>query len=684
MDRLVRKAGAPVRFLFQLILPRRPRVFLKRCGLIVTLCVLAVLAKSGASVSAGDEWQPISPDELKMTSDPKAPGAPAIYLYRQVDRNDTARAGSEYNYVRIKILTEDGRKYGNVEIPFEKERYRVDGIRARTIRPDGSIVNFDGKVYENTIVKSKTIKYLAKTFTMPEAGVGSIVEYHFMYNFEDNYIFNSHWILSEELFTRHAQFTMKPYSRDTWVVRWNAPAGLPEGTQPAKEGPDHIIRMTSDNIPAFQTEDFMPPENELKFRVDFIYNEERPEMDPTRYWTKFGKKENDKAESFASKRKGVEQAVAQIVSPGDTPEAKLRKIYARTQQLRNIDYEPQRTEQEQKRDKIKDPSNAEEVLKFGYGDGRNITWTFLALAKAAGFDAVPCVVASRDQYYFRKERLNSQELNSAVVLVQLAGKDIYLEPGTAFTPYGLLPWSETGVQGLRLDKDGGKWIITTIPDSDASRIERKAQMKLADDGSLEGTVKLTFTGLAAQARRLEERKEDVTERKKYLEDELKEAIPAGSEVELKSAPDWSSSETPLEGEFHVSVPGWLSAAGRKALLPVGLFSAPEKHLFEHADRVYPVCYRYTFKKVDDVQVELPAGWKTDQLPKPFDRDAKAAEFKWSVQNDANGLHLRRELRSDVLLIQRDLYPVLRGFYQTVRTEDDQQIVLMPAGTSATR
>jgi hypothetical protein len=664
--------------------PWRPLVSIQRCGLILTLCLVAVLSRPTSSVNAGEDWQPISPDDLKMTSEPKAPGAPAIYLYRQVDRNDSGKAGSEFNYVRIKILTEEGRKYGNVEIPFAKGRYDVAGIRARTIRPDGSIVNFDGKIYENTIVKSKTNKYLAKTFTMPEASVGSIVEYHYTLNFEDNFVFDSHWILSEESFTRHAQFTMRPYARDTWRVRWNAPAGLPAGTQQAKEGPDHIIRMTSDSIPAFLTEDFMPPENELKLRVDFIYTDEIQEMDMNKFWANFGKKQNDRAEGFVGKRKAMEQAVAQVVSQSDTPEVKLRKIYARTQQLRNLSYQTALTEQEGKRDKIKIPSNVEEVLKEGYGYDWQIAWTFLALARAAGFDAVPCLVASRNQYFFTKERLNSSELNSSVVLVQLAGHGVYLNPGAAFTPYGLLPWAQTSVQGLKLDKDGGKWILTTIPESDASRIERKAQMKLAEDGTLEGTVKLTFTGLVAQSRRLEERNEDATERKKYLEDELKEAIPSGSEVELKSSPDWTGIETPLEAEFEVKVPGWLSAAGRKALLPAGLFSAPEKHMFEHAERVYPVYFRYSFKKIDDVQIELPTGWKVADLPKPFDRDAKAAEFKWSVQSDGNVLKLYREIRSDIVIIPKDLYPVLRGFYQTVRTEDDQQIVLIPAGTSANR
>ncbi len=45
--------------------------------------------------------------------------------------------------------------------------------------------------------------------------------------------------------------------------------GLPPGSE-VKQGADGIIRMAATNIPAFQTEDFMPPANEVKSRVDFI------------------------------------------------------------------------------------------------------------------------------------------------------------------------------------------------------------------------------------------------------------------------------------------------------------------------------------------------------------------------------------------------------------------------------
>ncbi len=648
---------------------------------LVTL-LLSTLFSAGAR--AGDEWLPIDPAELKMTSEPLAPGAPAIYLYRQVDRNDKAIGSTEHDYLRIKILTEEGRKYANIEIPFFKGSYRVSGIHARTIRPDGTIVNFDGKVYENTIVKSKTEKYLAKTFSMPEATVGSIVEYSYDKDFEENFLFTSRWILSEELFTKHAKFSLKPYTEYPWRVMWISPAGLPKDTVPAKQEPNHLIWMEANNIPAFQTEDHMPPENELKFRVNFIYNEGEPEMNPDRYWANFGKKQNGYVEEFVNKRKAMEQAVAQIVSPSDPPMAKLQKIYARTQQVRNLSYEVSKTEQEQKRDKLKEGSNVEVLWKNQYGSGWDITWLFLGLARAAGFEAYGCRVSGRSEYFFSKGRLNSAELDSNVVLVKVDGKELYLDPGAAFTPFGLLPWMETGVIGLKLDKEGGKWITTSLPDSDASRIERKGDLKLTEDGSLEGKLTVTWTGLEGMWRRIDQRNEDETSRKKFLEDDVKESIALGSDVELVKQPDWKSSETALTAEFTLKVPGFATAAGRKVLLPASLFSASEKHLFEHAERVYPIYFAYPFKKIDNITIDLPIGWKTTTLPQPVDLDLKGAEFKLNVEDQKGLLHIQRELRIDVMIAPKDLYPSIRGFYQRVRTEDDQQIMVLPGAASASQ
>jgi hypothetical protein len=539
---------------------------------------------------------------------------------------------------------------------------------------------FDGKIYDKEIVKSRSLKYLAKTFTLSDVQPGCIIEYHYMVDFKEGYVYDSRWILSEELFTKSAKFTLKP-SMD-FALQWSWPNGLPEGSKPPVNENNKIIHLEAQDILAFQIEDDMPPENAMKYRVDFIYSDDTLETDPNRFWKKRDKKLYEKVESFVNKRKAMEEAVAQTVAPGDSPETKLRKLYARVQQLRNTSYEVQKTAQEEKRAKEKGIGSVEDVWKQGYGTGEQITWLFLGLARAAGLEAYPVYVATRDDHFFFRNLMKASDLNTNVVLVKLNGKDLYLDPGTAFTPFGLLPWSESAVPGLKLDKDGGTWVTTSMAESSESRIERKANFKVTQDGSLEGKLTVTYTGLEALDRRIEERNEDDTARKKFLEDEVRQVVPATIDVDLTNKPEWNSSSPALVAEFDLKVPGWVSGAGRRALLPVGIFSAGEKHVYEHTTRVHPLYFHYLSEKSDDISIDLPLDWRVSDIPKPQTTDAKLLVYTNDVENKNGTLHLQRRLRSDLLSLDQKYYPALRNFYQAVRTSDDQQIVLQPGSAAA--
>src|SRR5436305_11018147 len=130
----------------------------------------SLLAMSGAfpPFVQAVSFQPVSQDELKMISEPKAAGAPAIILFRQVDRDDRGRTAHEDVYFRIKILAEEGRKYADIEIPFYKDQGTIVNLHARSIRPDGSITDFSGKAFDKSIAKARGLKYMAKTFTLPD------------------------------------------------------------------------------------------------------------------------------------------------------------------------------------------------------------------------------------------------------------------------------------------------------------------------------------------------------------------------------------------------------------------------------------------------------------------------------------------------------------------------------------
>ena len=60
-----------------------------------------------------------------------------------------------------------------MEIPFSNGNEDVHSAKARTIRPDGTIDNFEGKPIDKMIVWAKGIKYMAKVVVLPDAQVAA-------------------------------------------------------------------------------------------------------------------------------------------------------------------------------------------------------------------------------------------------------------------------------------------------------------------------------------------------------------------------------------------------------------------------------------------------------------------------------------------------------------------------------
>jgi hypothetical protein len=67
-------------------------------------------------------------------------------------------------------------------------------------------------------VKVRGLKYVAKTFTLPDAQVGRIIEYRYI-SWTQYMVYDSRWILSEDLFTKDAKFSLKKTSKGRGKIR---------------------------------------------------------------------------------------------------------------------------------------------------------------------------------------------------------------------------------------------------------------------------------------------------------------------------------------------------------------------------------------------------------------------------------------------------------------------------------
>jgi hypothetical protein len=159
------------------------------------------------------------------------------------------------------------------------------------------------------------------------------------------------------------------------------------------------------------------------------------------------------------------------------------------------------------------------------------------------------------------------------------------------------------------------------------------------------------------------------------------AVP--SEITLINQPDWSGTDVPLVAEFDLKMPGWAATAGHHVLIPVGLFGAQEKHLFDAAERVHAIYIPYPYTESDDIEISLPPNWKISSLPAGWTDAGKVVGYGFAAKNDNGRLHLSRSLTWNFILLDSKYYPALRRYIQRIKTTDDEQVLLETPGRSTT-
>jgi hypothetical protein len=626
---------------------------------------------------AGDEWQPISREDLALKDNPPSPGAHAMILYREDVIN--AKAAWDDEYMRIKIFTAEGVKsLADISLPFNPDQGHIEYVRARTIQPDGRIENFDGKVFEKTIVKASGVKVLAKTFSLPDVKPGCIIEYKYRTQRDAHYVWSIGWTVQEDYFTRLGRFSIIPDTDYGVPPLYYRVFGLPN--QAPKRQPDGSLTLEVRDLKGLDIEDFMPPDEALRARVSFFYKDiSAPANETTeQFWRRIGKQRAEAVDSFVNKKGALQAEAGRITSANDTPEVKVQKIYARVQEIRNLSYESGKSKKEEREEKIKNNNNAEDVLKHGYGTGRDINFLFIGLVRAAGYSADEVYVAPRNKNVFSPELQDPRQLQADVVWVRAGDKEMFLDPASKFQAYGTLPWAETATSGLRVSKDGGDIVNTPNSSSGDATWIRHADLDLNEEGTAVGKIEIRYTGHFAADWRLDGREEDEAGRKKDLSDAVLAWLPSGSTFEVTALRDWDKCSEPLSAEGTVKIPGFGSAIGHRMLVPATIFHERYSTAFITTKRVNMVYFHVPFEESDDITFHAPSGFKIETVPDEKKINPGAVSYERSATQAGNAAEVKRHLKVNAIVLPVESYPALRAFFAGVKANDDAQIVLRNA------
>lgn len=634
-----------------------------------------------------DDWQPINPDELKMKADPAHP-ADAIILYHEEINNDlTSHA---YVYMRLKVFTEKGRRYADVEIPYESNDSGISDVKARTIAPDGTITPFDGKTFNSTIVKGHGIKYQAKTFTLANVQVGSIIEWKYTTYWEQlARVHAPHWSVQEDLYQKKARFVFVPFVKPGWYIEsdrgvldqiYSQTIGLPPNVAvKSGVGQDNRMELEMTDIPAFENEPYSPPPAVMKMRVNFYYGTGKMAK-PAEFWKEEGKYWNKEVEKFIGHSSTVAAAANQAVSPSDTPEQKVRKIYAQVQKMKNLTYMLRSGSlDEMLSHQSKEKRAIEDVLRNNEGYRDELSRLFVAMVRALDIPAYAMRVADRDENFFQATIPNPYQLTSEIAIVNLGGKEIFLDPGTPSCPFGMLKWQHTGTQGLRQLPGGSADLGKTEPLSYKEAItKRVGRLTLTEDGTLRGQVAVGWAYQDALTQRLAGLGTDQAGHKKVLEDEIRGILPSGSQVELLTSSGWDDPNAQVNATFKVEISGFASSTGKRMLMPAGFFESNERQPFAHGERKNPVYFSYPFYVQDDVSITVPATLHVESLPQTQPVQTDFAFYKATSVTAGHTISFTRDFAMGGIAFDKNYYPQLKTFYAGVAVGDSEQVVLTSA------
>lgn len=701
-----------------------------RLGPIVRIGILVC----GAAIPLASlaQFQAPTKEELSMTSDPQAPGAPAVYLYREVVSQDPLHHTTVY--ARIKILSPAGLKAATVHIRYHRNyvfyasgdnsshfgsgsathwsspsmnrqgedapwnadsynvRTEIAAIEGRTIHPDGTIVPLTGK--DSTILQLKKVPHQPEDmyFTLPDVTVGSIIEYRYQIRY-DRFGLAPDWQVQQPYFVHKEHFAFTPadpfmpdrnqnngsastgdaavldiHAQNMNDVRYSQ--ALPAGKAVRAEA-SGLYTLDMTDVPPFPSEAYGPPAEGLAYGVRFFYT---PGPDPNDFWKKEMGYWMRSLDKFAEPSQALKSAAAEAYLPNDPPLVKAKKLYDLVQKIDNTDF---LSNGSSPNGSASFPfTKADKVLLDKKGTSNQIAYLYYGLARIAGLNPTAERVASRSVHLFEFNTLAADQLDSVLVSMNIDGKEIIVDPGTKFAPFATLHWAHTGTGGLALVDNKVVKVSTPLQKVTDNTTLHAGTITVAANGDISGLLKVAFLGQRA----IELRQLSVTSGPAAVQDAINKMIASEVPAGVQAKVDHVAYIDDTSRQLLAVIPVTGTLAGQtsgKIALPRFFFESRESNPFPaEGDRTLPVDMRYPAQDQEQITYQLPAGFTLESKPQDAVlRFSQDAGYEARTRVTPNSITNARVLARGFTFLSPKDYPQLRDFYQKVVATDQQQLVL---------
>jgi hypothetical protein len=650
------------------------------------LCLLFLAAP--AVMAAGEEWRPIDPAQLAQKTPVVEKDADAEAIFWEVHMTD-GTSGSTVrtlldHYIRIKVYTDRGKEsQSRIDIAYLPGT-DVREIAGRTIKPDGTIVELKkADVYERTLAKLSGRKVKAKSFALPGVESGSIIEYRWREVRNASFYYGVY--LQRDIPVQHLKYYIRPFSGRNFQYGMRVQTFNGQGSPFVKED-GGFYSTTLTNVPAFREEPRMPPEDDVRSWMLIYYTEDK-KLDPAGFWRDFGKEVYEEHKASMKVSDDVRKKSVEIIGDAATPEQKLERLFNFCRfQIKNA-YDDASGLTSDQLEKVKENKSPSDTLKRGIGTWHDINMLFAALATAAGFDARVAKLADREDIFFDPGFPDEYFMRIEDIAVRVGNEWRFYDPSSIYTPQGMLRWQEEGQQALISDPTQPTWVKTPMSPPEKSVEKRTAKLKLSEDGTLEGDVRIEYLGHFGSDMKEYNDDDSPTEREETLRQSLKARMDTAEITNIKIE-NVQDPVKPFAYEYHVRIPGYGQRTGKRLFLQPAFFQRGINAVFSSPIRQHEIYFHYPWSEQDEVTIELPEGYvlESPDAPAPFQAQ-KISEYKVTIKasKDQRLLVYERSFffgGNEGILFPAANYHLLKDYFDRVYKADNHAITLKQGAATA--
>lgn len=651
--------------------PNVPRPFFFRLS--AAIITIAVIAAAAAAQSLKEtDWPNITPAEIAMKSPLVDPNADAEAIFWKIRIDDKKASSVSFDHhIRIKIFSERGReKYSKLDIPFTK-RIKVENLAVRVIKPDGTIVNVpSSEIFTREILKASGIKVQAFSVAIPNAEVGSIIEYRYSEIIKNAGIQGAHLDFQKELPIQKLEYQIRPFNkRSLWTTSFNM------DSISFVTGEDGFMRFSMSNVPALAEEPFMPPEDEVKRWAAVSYSGFSDPFGMLAFiWQRY----------FDGRTKptgAIREKAAELTAGLSSNEEKARAIHRFIQtRIRTPQSDDLITAESLDENDVETPTD---VLKKQMGSAIQADFLFAALTKAAGVDVKVVIGGDRRENFFSRTKYPFSDFVSMIGLAVNTEGSMwkFIDPCDKTVPFGVLPWYREGVEAMAVGGTQFTWLKTTMNSAAANKSQRSGNFTINADGTLEGDIRMEFSGQEAVIRKSRLFGKSPTEREEIVKSEIQSKL-STAEISMLSISGLENSGEPLLLTMKIRIPSYAQKSGRRILLQPNVFEYGSESPFSAGQRKYPIVFRYPWSEADTIAIKLGEGLSIDAIDSPPDVRHPGRAFLDSVSvvfdKSANTIRYTRDFsfaNDRKLIFEPDSYENLKKAFDLFQKTDTHSLLL---------